>query len=68
VDYPDITQVTTANDLTNLRFFFRTYENSQIRMITMADFLAGNHSEPVQFARTGEEKFKNIADTAATLK
>ena len=68
VDYPDITQVTTANDLTNLRFFLRTYENSQIRMITMADFLAGNHSEPVQFARTGEETFENIADTAKPLK
>jgi hypothetical protein len=37
-------------------------------MITMTDFLAGNHSEPVQFARTGEETFENIADTAATLK
>ena len=68
VDYPDITQFTVACDLTNLRYFFRTYENSQIRMITMADFLAGNHSEPVQFARTGEEKFKNIADTAKPLK
>ena len=67
VDYPDITQVTTANDLTNLRLFFRTYENSQIRMITMADFLAGNHSEPVLFARTGEETFENIADTATAI-
>ena len=68
VDYPDITQVTVANDLTNLRFFFRTYENSQIRMITMADFLAGNYSEPVQFARTGEETFANVAGTAKSLR
>ena len=67
VDYPDITQVTVANDLTNLRFFFRTYENSQIRMITMADFLAGNLSDVMQFARTGEETFENIADTATAL-
>src|SRR5210317_175126 len=68
VDYPDITQFTVACDLTNLRYFFRTYENSQIRMITMADFLAGNHSKPVQFARGGEETFENVADTAIPLK
>jgi choloylglycine hydrolase len=68
VEYPDITQVTAASDLTNLRFFFRTYENSQIRMITMADFLAGNHSKPVLFDRGGDEVFENIANTAKALK
>jgi choloylglycine hydrolase len=68
VEYPDITQVTAASDLTNLRFFFRTYENSQIRMITMADFLAGNHSEPVLFDRGGEEVFVNITNTAKPVK
>jgi choloylglycine hydrolase len=68
VDHADITQFTTASDLTNLRYFFRTYENSQIRMITMADFLAGNHSEPVLFDRGGEEVFENIANTAKPLK
>ena len=67
VDYPDITQVTVANDLTNLRFFFRTYENSQIRMITMADFLAGNHDSVVMFDRGGEEVFENITNTAKLL-
>ena len=67
VDYPDITQMTVVSDLTNLRYFFRTYENSQIRMITIADFLAGNHSEPVQYAREGEETFENIADTVTAL-
>ena len=34
----------------------------------MADFLAGNYPEPVQFARTGEETFENIVDTARPLK
>jgi choloylglycine hydrolase len=68
VEYPDITQVTAASDLTNLRFFFRTYENSQIRMITMADFLAGNHSEPVLFDRGGEEVFVNITNTPKPVK
>ena len=53
--------------LTNLRYFFRTYENSQIRMITMADFLAGNHADVVLFDRGGEETFENIADTATAL-
>jgi choloylglycine hydrolase len=67
VEYADITQVTTANDLANLRFFFRTFENSQIRMFTMADFLAGNHSKIVLFARTGEEVFENITGTARPL-
>jgi choloylglycine hydrolase len=67
VDYPDITQVTAASDLTNLRFFFRTYENSQIRMITMADFLAGKHKDVVLFDRGGEEEFKNIANTAKPI-
>jgi choloylglycine hydrolase len=67
VDYPDITQMTVASDLTNLRYFFRTYENSQIRVVTMADFLAGNPSDVVQFARTGEETFENIADTATAI-
>jgi choloylglycine hydrolase len=68
VEYPDITQVTAASDLTNLRFFFRTYENSQIRMITMADFLAGNHADVVLFDRGGDEVFENIADTAKPVK
>jgi choloylglycine hydrolase len=67
VDYPDITQVTVAGDVTNGRYFFRTFENSQIRMITMADFLAGNHSKIVLFARTGEEVFENITGTARPL-
>jgi choloylglycine hydrolase len=67
VDYPDITQMTVACDLTNLRYFFRTYENSHIRMITMADFLAGNPSDVMQFARAGEETFENIAGTAKPL-
>ena len=68
VEYPDITQVTAASDLTNLRFFFRTYENSQIRMITMADFLAGNHADVVLFDRGGDKVFENIADTATALR
>ena len=59
---------TSVLDLTNLRYFFRTYENSQIRAVTMADFLAGNHADVVQFARTGEETFENIADTATALR
>jgi choloylglycine hydrolase len=67
VDYPDITQMTVAIDLTNLRYFFRTYENSQIQMITMADFLAGKHADVVQFARVDEETFNNIAQTATAL-
>jgi penicillin V acylase-like amidase (Ntn superfamily) len=67
VDYPDITQMTVAIDLTNLRYFFRTYQNSQIQMITMADFLAGNHPDVVQFARVDQEQFNNIADTATAL-
>ena len=54
--------------LTNLRYFFRTYENSQIRMITMADFLAGNHADVVLFDRGGEETFENIADTATAIR
>jgi len=67
VDYPDITQMTVAIDLTHLRYFFRTYENSQIQMITMADFLAGKYADVVQFAQVGEEKFSNIAGTATPL-
>jgi choloylglycine hydrolase len=67
VDYADITQMTVVVDLTNLRYFFRTFENSQIRMISMADFLAGNHSEPVQFDRSGEDVFKNVTGTAKPL-
>jgi choloylglycine hydrolase len=67
VEYPDITQMTVAIDLTNLRYFFRTYENSQIQMITMADFLAGKYADVVQFAQVGEEKFSNIAGTATPL-
>jgi choloylglycine hydrolase len=67
VDYPDITQMTVAIDLTNLRYFFRTYENSQIQMIAMADFLAANHSDIVQFARVDQERFESITDTARAL-
>jgi hypothetical protein len=37
-------------------------------MITMADFLAGKHSEPVLFDRGGDEVFENIADTAKPVK
>ena len=54
-------------DLTNLRYFFRTYESSQIRVVKLADFQAGNYSDVVQFARTGEETFENIADTATAI-
>ena len=38
-----------------------------IQMITMADFLAGNHPDVVQFARVDQEQFNNIADTATAL-
>ena len=34
----------------------------------MADFLAGNHSEPVLFDRGGEEVFVNITNTAKPVK
>ena len=67
-EYADYTQMTTVIDLTNLRYFFKTYENSQIRMITMADFLAGNHPDVVVFARSGEDVFKDVAATAKPLR
>jgi choloylglycine hydrolase len=66
-DYPEITQFTDACDLTNPRYFFRTYENSQIRVVAMADFLASNPADIVMFDVPEEEVFENIASTARPL-
>jgi choloylglycine hydrolase len=67
VDYPDITQLTVACDLTNLRYFFRTFENSQIRMVAMADFLASIPGDIVTFDTAGKDVFENVTGTARPL-
>lgn len=55
----EYTQWTSANDLKNKRFFFKTAENSQIRMVDLMKFDL-DAKEIVAISMKGEEKIQEL--------
>ena len=58
----DYTQWTAASDLQNRRYFFRTYENSRIRMIDL-DKVDLDAENVKTISMSGEEVFENLSGT-----
>ena len=64
----DYTLWTTAADLTNLRYYFRTYDNSRIRMIDLKaldfDHLEAIGQEDIsEISFKGEEQIEDVTST-----
>jgi choloylglycine hydrolase len=59
----DYTQWTSASDLTNHRYYFRTFDNSRIRMIDMNEVnLDAKTIKTISMA--GQEVIEDLSDKA----